>query len=133
MYLDNNAAYNKHVTTLKHKNNVRLNSGEIKKNGDRFEFVTCETSLSQYIVDQHFKTKTHLDNINPRSGFTDGKDKDNDKDKDRDNGKDKDTSGYCQIFNTRYDNKRKHNESDENKQNDKQKKLTDGKWREKRS
>ena len=32
MYLDNNTAYNKHVTTLKHKNNVRLNDGEIIKN-----------------------------------------------------------------------------------------------------
>ena len=28
MYLDNNTAYNKHVTTLKHRNNVRLVTGE---------------------------------------------------------------------------------------------------------
>ena len=77
--------------------------------------------------------KTHLNNVNPRSDITDGKDKDDD------NGKDKnlrssftDTSGYCKICNTRYDNRKKHNESDEHKENDKQKKLTDGKWREKK-
>ena len=34
MYLDNNTAYNKHVETLKHKNNVELNNKETIKNGD---------------------------------------------------------------------------------------------------
>ena len=57
MYLDNNTAYNKHVTTLKHRNSVRLINGEITKNGDKFDCVTCKTSLSQYSVEQHFKTK----------------------------------------------------------------------------
>ena len=31
MYLDNNTAYNKHVTTLKHRNNVRLVNGNSKE------------------------------------------------------------------------------------------------------
>ena len=31
MYLDKNTAYNKHVETLKHKNNLKLNNGEIIK------------------------------------------------------------------------------------------------------
>ena len=63
MYLDNNTAYNKHVTTLKHRNNVRLVTGEIVRNGSKFDCVICKTSLSQYSVDQHLKTKMHLDNV----------------------------------------------------------------------
>ena len=77
MYLDNNTAYNKHVTTLKHRNNVRLVTGEKVRNGNKFDCVICKTSLSQYSVDQHLKTKMHLDNV-------EGKDKDKDKDKDTD-------------------------------------------------
>ena len=116
MYLDNNTAYNKHVATLKHKNNVRLNDGEIIKNGDKFDCITCKTSLSQYSVEQHFKTKMHLDNV---VGIT------------KDNDNDRDSSSYCDICNTRYGNKNEHNESDHHKENVKQKKLTDRKWREK--
>ena len=101
MYLDNNTAYNKHVTTLKHKNNVRLNDGEIIKNGDKFDCITCKTSLSQYSVEQHFKTKMHLDNV---VGIT------------KDNDNDRDSSGYCGICNTRYGNKNEHNESDHHKE-----------------
>ena len=41
------------------------------------------------------------------------------------------SSGYCDICNTRYDNKKKHNESEEHKESDKKRKLTDGKWRDK--
>ena len=52
MYLDNNTAYNEHVETLKHRNNVRLKIGEIIKNGVQFDFVLCKNSLSQYSVDQ---------------------------------------------------------------------------------
>ena len=63
MHLDNNTAYNKHVTTLKHKNTVRLVNGEIIKNGSKFDCVTCKTTLTQYSVDQHLKTKMHLDNV----------------------------------------------------------------------
>ena len=63
MYLDNNTAYKKHVTTLKHRNNVRLVNAEIIKNGSKFECVTCTTTLSQYSVDQHLKTKMHLDKV----------------------------------------------------------------------
>ena len=121
MYLDINTAYNNHVTTLKHKNNVKLKDGEIIKNGDKFDCITCKTSLSHYSVEQHFETMMHLDNVagitkeitkDQRSSFTD-------------------SSGYCDICNTRYDNKNEHNESDHHKENVKQKKLTDGKWREK--
>ena len=54
MYLHYNAAYNKHLTTLKHKNNVKLNNGEVIKNGYRFDCVTCRTTLGQYSVDKHF-------------------------------------------------------------------------------
>ena len=79
MYLDNNTAYNKHVTTLKHRNNVRLVNEEIVKNGNKFDCVILKTTLSQNSADQHLKTKMHLDNVNPRSGFTDGKYKDIDK------------------------------------------------------
>ena len=63
MYLDNNTAFNKHATTLKHRNNVRFVNGEIVKNGSKFDCVICKTSLSQYSVDQHLKTKMHLDNF----------------------------------------------------------------------
>ena len=115
MYLDNNTAYNKHVTTLKHRNNIRLVTGEIVKNGSKFDCVICSTSLSQYSVDQHLKTKMHLDNV-------EGKDKDIDKNI---------TEGYCNICNNRYNNKNEHNESDEHKENVNQKKLVDGKWRDK--
>ena len=61
MYLDNNTAYKKYMETLKHKN-VKLNNGEIIKNGDKFDCVTCKTTLSQYSVDKHFKTKTRRNN-----------------------------------------------------------------------
>ena len=101
--------------TLKHKNNVKLNNGEIITNEDKLECVTCKTSLGQYSVDKHFKTRTHLDNV---EGIT--------KDKIT-----KETSGYCDICNTRYNNKEKHNESDEHKESDKQRKLSDGNWRDK--
>ena len=130
MYLDNNKAYNKHVTTLKHRNNVRLVTGEIVKNGSKFDCVISKTSLSQYSVDQHLKTKMHLDNVtgkNPRSGFTD---KDNIS-KDQPSSFTDITEGYCNICNTRYNIKNEHNESEEHKENVKQKKLVDKKWREK--
>ena len=119
MYLDNNTAYNKHVTTLKHRNNVRLVTGEIVRNGSKFDCVICKTSLSQYSVDQHLKTKMHLDNV-------DGKDEDKDKVIDKNI-----TEGFCNICNTRYNNKNEHNESEEHKENVKQKKLDDKKWRDK--
>ena len=115
MYLDNNTAYNNHVTTLKHKNNVRLNDGEIIKNGDKFDCITCKTSLSQYSVEQHFKTKMHLNNV---AGIT----KDNDLRSSFANN-DRDSSGYCGICNTRYGNKNEHNESDHHKEKVKQKSL----------
>ena len=81
----------------------------------------------------------HQDNVNPRSGFTDGKYKDIDKD----NGETSVrplrgwsqthniTEGYCNICNTRYNNKKEHSGSDEHKGNVKQKKLDDKKWRDK--
>ena len=62
------------MTTLKHRNNVRLVNGEIIKSGSMFECVICKTSRSQYSVNQHLKTKMLQDNLNPRSGFSDGKD-----------------------------------------------------------
>ena len=130
IYLDNDTAYNNHVTTLKHRNNVRLVNGEIIKNGSRFDCVTCKTSLSQYSVDQHLKTKMHLDNVEGKdlrickstslSSLTD-------KDKDKDTNKNI-TEGYCNICNTRYNNKNEHNESEEHKENNNQKKLVDKKW-----
>ena len=55
-----------------------------------------------------------------------GKDKDKDKDIDKNI-----TEGYCNICNNRYNNKNEHNESDEHKENVNQKKLVDGKWRDK--
>ena len=85
MHLDNNTAYDSHVTTLKYRNNVRLVNGEVIKKGSKFDCVICKTILSQYSVDQHLKTRMHLDNVNLRSGFTDGKDKDMDKDITKDN------------------------------------------------
>ena len=111
------------MTTLKHRNNVRLVNGEIIKNGSKFDCVICKTSLSQYSVDQHLKTKMHLDKTDPRSGFTDGKDKDMDNKNI--------TEGYCNICNTRYNNKNEHNESEEHKEKNNQKKLVDKKWRDK--
>ena len=53
----------------------------------------------------------HLDDVNPRSGFTDGKEKDIDKDNiTEDNGEtwsetNNKTEGICNICNTRYNNK----------------------------
>ena len=123
MYLDNNTAYNKHVTTLKQRNNVRLVTGEIVRNGSKFDCVICKTSLSQYSVDQHLKTKMHLDNVT-------GKSKDNIS-KDQPSSFTDTTEGYCNICNTRYSNKNEHNESDEHKENVKQKELVDKKWRDK--
>ena len=91
--------------------------------------MTSKTSLSQFSVDQHFKTKTHLDNVN-------GKDKDNIISKDNkiteDSTISKDnatSSGYCEICNTRYDNKKKHSESEQHNENAKERRLVDGKWR----
>ena len=77
--------------------------------------LTNKTPLSHYSVDKHFKTKTHLDNV---AGTTKVKIT-------------KDTSRYSNIYNTRYINKNKHNESDGHKGNDNQNKLVDGKWRDK--
>ena len=37
LYLDNNTAYNKHIETIKLRNNVRLIFGEIIKNGIKFD------------------------------------------------------------------------------------------------
>ena len=109
MYLDKNAAYNKHVTTLKQRNNVKFVNGEIIKNGSKFDCVICKTTVSQYSVNQHLKTKMHLDNVegkDVRSSFTD-------KDIDKDNIiKDlpssftaKITEAYCNICNTTYNKK----------------------------
>ena len=63
MYLGNNTAQDNHVKTLKHRNNLRLVNGEIVEKGSKFDCVTCNTTLSQYSVDQHLKTKMHLDNV----------------------------------------------------------------------
>ena len=103
------------MKTLRHKNNVRLNNGEIIKNGDRFDCVTCKTTLSQYSVDKHFKTKTHLDNVGGIS-----------KDKIT-----KDSSSYCDICNSRYDIKKKHIASEQHNENNKEKKLVEEKWTDK--
>ena len=73
MYLDNNTEYNKHIETLKHRDNERLLNEEIIKNGSNLECATCKSTLSQYSVDQQLKTKMHLDNV-------EGKDEDKDKD-----------------------------------------------------
>ena len=127
MYLDNNTAYNKHVTTLKHMNNVRLVSGGKIRNESKFNCVTCKTTQSQYSADQHLKTKMHLDNV-------DGKNKYKDKDITKDLQSSftyNITDGYCDVCNTRYNNKKEHGGSDEHKENVKQKKLDDGKWRDK--
>ena len=134
MYLDNKTAYDNHMVTLKHRNNVRLVNGEIVKSGSKFDCAICMTSLSQYSVDQPSKTKMHMDNDNLRSGFTDGKDLRNsltDKDIDKYITKDNMADGYCNICNTRYNNKKEHSGSDEHKENVKQKKLVDKKWRDK--
>ena len=107
MYLDNDTEHAKHIETLKHRNNVRLVNGEIMKNGSKFEWVTCKSTLSQYSVDQHLKTKMHLDNVNPRSSFNDGKDKDITEDLQSsftDSTVSKDNSGYCNTCNNRYNN-----------------------------
>ena len=85
-------------------------------------------------MDQHLKTKMHLDNVNQRSGFTDGKDEDiteNLQSSFTDSTISKDNSVYCNICNFRYNSKNEHNESDEHKENVNQKKLVDGKWRDK--
>ena len=127
IYLDNNTEHAIHMDTLKVRNKVRLVNGEIIKNGSRFECVICKTTLSQFSADQHLETKMHLDNVN-------GKDKDITEDLQSsftDSTISKDNSGYCNMCNTRYNNKNEHNDSDEHKENVNQKKLVDGKWRNK--
>ena len=71
-------------------------------------------------MDQQLNTKMHLDNVNGK-----------DKDITEDSTISKDNSGYCNICNTRYNNENEHNESDEHKEIVNQKKLVDGKWRDK--
>ena len=134
MYLDNKTEYNKHRETLKHRNNVILVNGEIIKNASKFECVICKTTLSQYSVDQHLKTKMHLDNVTGK--YKDITGDDNNNIAREDNGEiwsetHNKTEGYCNICNTRYNNKHEHNESDEHKQNIKRKKLVDKTWRDK--
>ena len=111
------------MTTLKQRNNVRLVNGEIIKSGSKFDCLICKTSLSQYSVDQHLKTKMHLDNVT-------GKSKDNIS-KDQPSSLTDITEGYCNICNIRYNNKNEHNDSEEHKENVKQNKHDDKKWRDK--
>ena len=73
-------------------------------------------------MDKHFETKTRLDKFGGitkdlRSSFTDNITKD--------------SSGYCDICNTRYDNKKKHIESEQHNENIKKKRLVEEKWRDK--
>ena len=49
-YLDNDIDYNRHVETLKHKTNVKMIDGEIIKNCDRYECITCKTSINQISI-----------------------------------------------------------------------------------
>ena len=115
MYLDNITEYNKHIETLKHRNNVRLNNGEIIKNGSKIECVTGKTTLSQYSVDNHLKTKIHLDNVEGK--VQDNISKDNRETWSKTHNITEDSSGYFDICKTRYNNKNKDNESNEHKQN----------------
>ena len=85
-------------------------------------------------MDQHLKTKLHLDNV--KGKYQDITGDDNNNIAREDNGETwsethNRTEGYCNICNTRYNNKNEHNESDEHKENVKQKKLVDKKWRDK--
>ena len=105
------------MTTLKHRNNVRLVNGEIIKNGSKFDCVICKTSLSKYSVDQLLKTKMHLDKFGGkdlRSSLTD-KDITADDNNNRAGEDNNITGGYCNICNTRYNNKNEHNETEEQK------------------
>ena len=77
MYLDNNTEYKKLIETLKHRNNVRLVNAEIIKNGSKFECVTCKSTLIQYSVDQHLKTKMHLENVRRKDRDITGDDNNN--------------------------------------------------------
>ena len=134
MYLDNNTAFSKHVTRLKHRNNVGLVNGEIVKNGSKFDCVICKTSLSQYSVDQHLKTKMPLNNVEGKDLRSSLTDKDIDKDITKDlqsSFTENITEGYCEVCNTRYDNKKEHSGSDEHNENVKQKKPIEKKWRDK--
>ena len=129
MYLNNNTEYRKQIGTLKHRNNVRINNGKIIKNGSKFECVTCKSTLSEYSVDQHLKTKMHLDNVKGKD--KDNISKDNFETRSMTHNITEDSTGYCDTCYPRYNNKNKHTESDEHKENVKQKKLADGMWREK--
>ena len=108
------------MKTSKHRNNVRLVKGEMIKNGSKLECVLYKTTLSQYCLDQQLKIKTHLDKFNDRDKYIT-----------EESTISKDNSGYCNICNTRYNNKIEHNESYDNKENVNQKNFVDGKWRDK--
>ena len=149
IYIANSTVFKKHVTTLKnvttlkHRNNVILVNGEIVKIGSKFDCVICKTSLSQYSVDQHLKTKMHLDNVEGKDLRNSLTDKDTNKDITKDlqsSFTDNITDGYCDVCNTRYNNKKEHSGLDEHveyenehveHENVKQKKLVDKKWRNK--
>ena len=66
--------------------------------------VTCKATLSQYSVDQHLKTKVHLDNVEGKDLRSSLTDKDIDKVITKENMAD----GYCDVCNTRYNNKKEH-------------------------
>ena len=122
MYLDYNTEHYKHIETLNHRKNARLNIGELIKSGSKFECVTGKTTLSQYSVEQRLKTKMHLDNFK-------GKAEDKKSSKDREPSKDRESlsktqtssTGSSDICHTKYNNKNKHNDSDDHKENVKQK------------
>ena len=105
MYLDYNTKYNKYTETLKHRKNERLNNGEIIKNGSKFECVTCKTTLSQYSVVNHLKTKIHLDNVEGK--VMDNISKDNCETWSKTHNITEDSTGYCDICKIRYNNKKR--------------------------
>ena len=63
-YLNGDNDYNRHVETLKQKNNVSVINGEVTKIGYRYECILSNVNLSQYSVENHFKTKIHLCKVN---------------------------------------------------------------------
>ena len=77
IYLNDKGEMSKNLGALKQKINTRLVNGEIVKanDRDRLECLTSKSSLSSYSVEDHFKTKKHLDNVDKLSSTFD-KDKD---------------------------------------------------------
>ena len=77
IYINGKGEMSEKLGALNQEKNIRKANGELVKANDRktYECLTSKSSLSSYCVEDHFKTKKHLDNVDKLSSTLD-----NDKD-----------------------------------------------------